>query len=99
METVRPSWSSTMSSSRVMRTCRARAAVSIAKVLMPSLQEFSLMIDDQSLDLPELDSTNPRDWRKGDLLQPELRQPTFALNVDMWRPRPLVAVEKETIGT
>src|SRR2546428_3964145 len=86
-----------MSSSRVMRTCRARAAVSTAKVLMPGLQELLLMTDDKSLDLPQFDGAKPCHPGEGDLLQPELRQAPLTLDVDMWRFGALVAVEEESV--
>src|SRR5436309_9902709 len=86
-----------MSSSRVMRTCRARAAVSTAKVLMPGLQKLLLMTDDKSLDLPQLDGTKPCHPGQGDLLQPELRQVPLTLDVDMRRFGALVVVEEESV--
>src|SRR5438094_5567240 len=86
-----------MSSSRVMRTCRARAAVSTAKVLMPGLQELLLMTDDKSLDLPQLDGTKPCHPCQGDLLQPELRQAPLALHMNVRRFGALVAVKEESV--
>src|SRR5882724_11466731 len=91
---VRASCSSTISSSRVVRTLRARALESSAKVLTPTLHKGFLVPRDQSFDLPELAGLESRHAGQPDRPQPELRQTSVPLDMDVWRLGPFVAVEE-----
>jgi len=99
-DTTRPSASATVNTSSVTRTCLAAAVPAAdAKVLMPCLQEFGLVLLDethQSLRLarPKSEIGRQSGWR-----QPELRQSSLACDVHVRRFGSVAREEEEPIRT
>lgn len=90
-EIVRPSVRPTTSSDAVTCTELAREVRLATEVLMPRPDEFSVILDDEAADRAQLVGREIRGFRKGDRLEPELRERTVSGDVNVSRFVALVA--------
>jgi hypothetical protein len=95
---VRPSARWTISSSAVLVTSLARATFSIAEEVIPRLDEFYTMLDDQLFDPTKLAVGNSSLFGELDRVEPELRHFPFQLNVDMSRLASSLLEKKKRYG-
>src|SRR5258708_38878763 len=96
---VRPSTRRRMSSSSVTFTSVARAAVSTATELIPSLHDLLVSRFDDTLDLPQFMSGEPIGLRQPERRQPELGHHAITLDMDVCRLLAIVAGEKQPVRT
>ena len=73
--------------------------VSTTEELMPGFQELILIISHQAFDRSQLVRREPSRARQADRIQPELRQSSVTLNVNVRWLGPFVAEEEEPIRT
>ena len=99
-DTLRPSRSSTMSTSLVTRT-RLAAAASAAglEVVMPRLQQHGLVFLDQRRNLGQLILSEATVVLQPDVFQPELGGLPLSRYVNMSRFAPVAGKEKEAVRT
>jgi hypothetical protein len=97
VEIRRPSARTTVNSSSVTSTCRARGLGSTAKELMPSLQESLLVVCYEPHDFTQLMRGEAYRGRQCDGLKPELGQTAIALHMHMGRLAAFIAEEEEPI--
>jgi hypothetical protein len=99
-ETTRPSTSATVSSRSVTRTCFAAAVPTAdAKVVMPCLQKFGLVLLNEASQSVNFARSKSEISRQSDWHQPELRQPPFAYHMHVRRLGSVAREEEEPIRT
>jgi len=96
-QSTRPSARLTTSSSSVQETSWARGLTLTAEVLIPSLQELNLMLENEDANLAKLLRRKVGGPRERDGLQPVLRELVAPPNVDVWGLDPFVTEEEEPV--
>jgi hypothetical protein len=93
----RPSARTTVNSSSVTCTCRAKGLGSTAKELMPSLQESLVVICYEPHELTQLMRCEADRGRQCDRLEPELGESAITLHMDVRRLTPFIAENEKPI--
>jgi hypothetical protein len=94
---VRPSARWTISSSPIADTSMARGTCSTAEEVIPSLDEFYLMFDDEPFDPPKLTISDSPGLRQLHGIEPEFRHSSVHLDVNVRRLAAIATRKEESV--